>query len=353
MRRFPRLGREFKRAAALAVFFCLAAFLHAGEFANGRVKLVLHERTGRFSLYYMTDTANRRYEPLFTDQDPRTSFLTVMVNDRTYKLGESSSFRVSPGSGPNPALVFESAFLTLTEEFIFTRSENSELADGIDIVIRAENKSNRASHIGIRFFLDTNLGEGERAHFEAGSRPVSGETLFTGEPGARWWCSRNGNYGLFGGFPSGGNFADELLVGNWKRLNDAAWKISVNEGRNFNLLPYSVNDSAVAYYFEPVNVDAGASREARLWFSAAGDGGEITAARIPAQILAAQPGVQAEAAQSPAFAESGGDIQADLASVRSLIDRIDSYIASGNISEEELNALELTLRQLRARYGRQ
>jgi hypothetical protein len=339
----------------------MAAFLHAGEFANGRVKLVLHERTGRFSLYYMTDTANRRYEPLFTDQDPRTSFLTVMVNDRTYKLGESSSFRVRQGSGPNPALVFESAFLTLTEEFVFTRSENSELADGIDIVIRAENKSNRASRIGIRFFLDTYLGEGERAHFEAGTRPVSGETLFTGEPGA-WWCSRNGNFSLFGGFPSGGNFADELLMGNWKRLNDAAWKISVNEGRNFNLLPYSVNDSAVAYYFEPVSVDAGASREARLWL--AGGGGEITAARIPVRdaqalaalpqgVQAALPGVQAEAlpGQSPAFA--GGDPQADLAAVRSLINRIDSYIASGNISEEELNALELTLRQLRARYGRQ
>jgi hypothetical protein len=297
----------------------------------------------------MTDTANRRYEPLFTDQDPRTSFITVIINDRTYKLGESSAFRIRQGDGPNPSLVFESAFLTLKEEFIFTRSEHSELADGIDIVLRAENKSGQASRIGIRFLLDTHLGEGERSHFETERRAISGETLFTAGSGGAWWRSRNGNYGLFGGLPSGGDSADEVLAGNWKRLNDAAWKISVNEGRNFNLLPYSVNDSAVAYYFDPEAVASGSYREARLWLSGAAEGEEISVARIPVRDTQdlALPG------NAPSPAEDSGALRSDLEAIQNLVARIDGYIASGNITDEELSALEFTLRQLRARYGRQ
>jgi hypothetical protein len=43
----------------------------------------------------------------------------------------------------------------------------------------------------------------------------------------------------------------------------------------------------------------------------------------------------------------------DLAAIQNLVARIDSYIASGTITEEELSALELALQELKARYGGQ
>ncbi|MDR0388999.1 MAG: hypothetical protein LBH73_02925 [Spirochaetaceae bacterium] len=347
--------RNLVRNAALVLFLCSAALIQAGEFSSGFIKLVLHERSGRFSLYYLTDAVNRRYEPLFADQDPRTSFLSVMVDDRAYKLGEASAFKIRLREGGNPALVFESAFLTVTEEFLFTRSENSEHADGISIVVRAENKSNRASRIGLRFFLDTNLGEGERGHFTTDRRPVEGEFRYTGENSDLWWASRNRNCGFFGGLSDG---ADEVIIGNWKRLNDAAWKISVQEGRNFNLLPYSVNDSAVAYYFEPVSVAAGDGREGRLWFSAAKGGEGIAAAPLPRDTLLWPDqvfdfGGNILSLPGRPLDPGSRDTRADLTAVQELITRIDGYITSGTITEEELSALELGFQQLKAPYDRQ
>jgi hypothetical protein len=61
------------------LFFCFFA-LAAGQgedFSSGRIKLVLHEETGRFSLYYITDYVLGKTIPLFFSPDPRTSFFAV------------------------------------------------------------------------------------------------------------------------------------------------------------------------------------------------------------------------------------------------------------------------------------
>ncbi|MDR2028881.1 MAG: hypothetical protein LBP93_05015, partial [Treponema sp.] len=133
----------------------------AAEFNDGRIRLVLHERSGRFSLYYMTDIVKEKYEPFFVDQDPRTSSLSLIVNDRTYRLGEASAFRVSIDSTvpSRPAIVFESSFLLVSQEFSFIRSSTAALSGGILMTIRIENKNEQELAVGLRFLLDTYLGE--------------------------------------------------------------------------------------------------------------------------------------------------------------------------------------------------
>jgi len=72
------------RRSALAVLLLGAALLRAWplEVSEGRLKLVLHQGMGRFSLY-LDGMA------LFVDQDPRTSGLSLLLDDRVYKLGDS------------------------------------------------------------------------------------------------------------------------------------------------------------------------------------------------------------------------------------------------------------------------
>jgi hypothetical protein len=56
------------------------------------MKLIIHENTGRFSLYYLEDVRKNLYTPLFLVQDPRTSVLSILVNNKVYRMGEAAEF---------------------------------------------------------------------------------------------------------------------------------------------------------------------------------------------------------------------------------------------------------------------
>ena len=53
---------------------------------------------------------------------------------------------------------------------------------------------------------------------------------------------------------------DKVIFANWKRLDESGWTLNIKEDRNFNLLPYSINDSAVCHYYEPIRVPSGGKR---------------------------------------------------------------------------------------------
>jgi hypothetical protein len=329
--------------------FALSPPAGALEFTGGRLKLVIHENTGRFSLYYLTDITQERYAPLFVDQDPRTSFLTVMVNDRTYRLGEAVAFRTRIGNAPaNPGITFESSFLAVTQEFSFIKTAGSSLINGIRMHIRAVNRGERQAQVGLRFLLDTSLGEGgSPAHFSTGQRSINAETVIEKTAPDRYWVSRNDQVSLMGSLSAGVAAPPDLVhFANWKRFNDAPWKIQYTPGRNFNNLPYSVGDSAACYYFEPLPLARGESRDFVILLAAEDEGGF------------ADPGPGGETELSRILADSEAllareeDRRGDAATIRDLISRIDGYLSSGaSVSDEELYAIEQVIDRLKNRYG--
>jgi hypothetical protein len=359
--------------------------LGAEEFNDGRIRLVLHERTGRFSLYYMTDIVKERYEPFFVDQDPRTSSLSVIVNDRTYRLGEASAFRVRiDGSVPSqPAIIFESSFLLVTQEFSFIRNSFAALSGGIRMNIRIENKNEQQLTVGLRFLLDTHLGEKSSSPpFITNVRSIGSETVINTGDADRWWVSRNNSLGLMGSIPgTEGTRNNYIHFANWKRFSDAPWKIGYAPGRNFNLLPYSVGDSAVCYYYDPLPLARGEERTISIQLAAEDEGGlaqyeaasnsQLSRLLIEsARALSAEspgrsperPGRSSEsprggASESPGVSpERGPDGTVDprwrdLITVRDLINQLDEYLTTGGtISEEEFSAIELIIARLQSRY---
>jgi hypothetical protein len=353
-----------KKIYLLAVLLgCMATplALNAAEYTDGRIRLVLHEGTGRFSLYYMTDIASGRYEPFFVDQDPRTSFLSVIFNDHSYRLGETSVFRSRlGGTQENPALVFESSFLQITEEFSFIRTADSVLTNGVGITIKIENRSSQQAAIGTRFLLDTNLGEGtSQTPFITNTRSITSEFAIEprAENGEKWWISRNDRLSLMGSVSLGENQNPDFIhFANWKRLNDVPWKTAVSQGRNFNFLPYSIGDSAVCYYFEPVLIGRGETVNKSILL-AAGDEKGFTAYNNTAgageelsRILQESASPQNLQTDSP---ENENAIRTDLILLRDLIARLDEYINNDSVTADELTAIELVINRLKARYGLQ
>jgi hypothetical protein len=367
---------------AFAVLFSAGVF--GAEYRDGRIKLVLHETTGRFSLYYLSDFASGKYEPFFVDQDPRTSFLAVMYNDATYKLGDSASFRFrAGGTEANPALIFESSFLTVTGEFSFIRTSGSAVTNGIRITIRAVNLNPREALVGLRMLLDTSLGEGSAGiPFITDQGSIGSETAIERGTEKRW-ISRNDRLSFMGSISEGVEKTPDLVhFANWKRLNEAPWKINYTPGRNFNYLPYSIGDSAVSYYFDPVLLSRGQERSCSLLL-AAEDGAGFTAWRSGSSAPSGLPQEAADLAEGagetrplfvppsqpssssspPSSSSSSSPVESgtgalantpeqDLVLLRELIGRIDACLAGTlSVADDELTAMEAQIARIRARYN--
>ncbi|MDR0655517.1 MAG: hypothetical protein LBG22_04315 [Treponema sp.] len=325
--------------------FLSALSLEAVDFSEGLIRLSLHEEEGYFSLYYLSDPARSLYEPLFSAKDPRTTFLALRVNNKVYRLGESSAFRFRVEAGRNPSLIFESSFLRVIEEFSFIRTAGSSGTNGVKVSITVENLNGKQAFVGARLLIDTMLGEGKGGTpFVTVKGKMNGETAYEANSTEHWWLSGNGNnLSLMGSISEGVNTpAQSIIFSNWKRLNDASWKINYSPGRNFHYIPFSIGDSAVCYYFDQKLLDKG---ETQTWELLLASGDEQGFAAVSADLR--------ETGTFPDNTPDRSSMQADLETLRELLRKLDEYMSPlSGVSDEEISALELSISRLRDRYNK-
>jgi hypothetical protein len=313
------------RTFAAALFLCIAVTgaLSAVEYREGSIRLIINEETGSFSLYYLADYPEMRYRPLFTASDPRTTFLEVNVDGRIFRLGEAASFHVTLDE-KLPIVVFESPFLVVRETFRFIKTNTSIEVNGVEITFQIENRDAQPVQAGMRFLLDTNLGEEPgKTPFVVDGENIREEALVTGYSGNKWWFSSNGSYSLAGSISGvgAGTQPSFLHFANWKLLNDVSWKAAYSRGRSFNYPPHSMGDSAVCYYFEPALLAAGACAGYKV-------------------ILAALDG----------FLPDDLFVEGEKAGkLRSLLERLDRYIGGETLDSDEFSAIEKSASEIRGR----
>jgi len=341
-----------------------AGAISPGPYDNGIIRLFLHESTGRFSLYLIDDNM---YLPFFMALDPRTSYLGVLVNNRAYRLGESPAFRTRLGGTPeNPAIVFESSFLTVIQQFTFIRTAASSVINGVKITYTITNKTAEPIEAGLRFLIDTTLGEDDKVHFATDQRLISSETMLESLSSDKYWVSRSSRLALVG-LLEGQNVTkpDFVHFANWKQLYDAAWKTPHVPGKNFNLLPYSIGDSAVCYFYEPVVLLSGGTRTFSMALASEDDSGlvrvgpqprsgpETTSPVIPDLVLPEPERIFEDNAVQDANLDNKMTqlIQEDLAYLQHLMVLLDEYAITGMVSDEELEAIESQVLRLKAKYG--
>lgn len=330
----------------LVLLVPIAAF--SLEVREGRLKLLVHEDSGRFSLYYLVDIQKDQYEPLFVDKDPRTSFFALIIDDRTHRLGESTAFRFRTERTEGGARqIFESPSLVAVQDFSFARLSGSSLADTLRIDVNVANKSDRELSVGLRIMIDSNLGEKKAAHFRTDKKDISSEaTIAPRSDNDAWWISDDDKLSLMGSVSVKGAAPPDLLhFANWKRLNDAPWKAPASPGRNFNLLPYSIGDSALGYYFDPKPLARGAERKHTVYIGASNPKGFEGMGEVASNGLSQILQTSVEAASSPNLS-----LQTDLITVRDLLSRVDRLLKSPeNASDDEIAALETVIVRLKDR----
>ncbi len=394
------------RLAAAAALLCLCA-LAAGalDLTEGRLRLTLYEGIGRFSLSYLSNSRESAYTPLLVAQDPRTTALSIVVGNKVYRLGEGSEFAQSVERTPEGArFVWKSGLLTVSEAFSFVSAEGSSAATGVRIDVEVKNTSRQDLQVGLRYLFDTYLGEASFLHFRtSAAADVNRELAVSGDAMPLYWVSplaedpeELGLQVMTGG--EGITVPDKVVFANWKRLNDASWNYTTSSTRNFNLLPYSVNDSAVAQYYGPRRVEKGTGFTVTLCLGKYNPAGfalnkpAVAAAPAPgpapapatvmepaapvpeqppagAPVAEQPPAPVAEVAASPpapeqppapeaapappaaaTTAEVRAAVQVDLAAVNSLIAEMDAKIGTGAaVTTLDIERLRAAIAELKAR----
>lgn len=347
-------------AVVLAALFAAQAAWSL-DVTQGVLKLTLYESSGRFSLAALTDSKKGTYTPFFLDKDPRTSFLAIAVGNKVYKMGESAEFRqATERSDTGARFVWTSAMITVYEEFSFITSVGGGQADGIQITLTVKNNSDKTLGVGVRYLFDTYLGEASYVHFKTDKiAEINRELTLTKEDGARYWLSpassgsdQTGLMYMLSG--SGLTLPDKVVFGNWKRVSDAAWGYETSASRNFNLMPYSVNDSAVSMTWDPREIAKGQELTiVQVMGRYSPEGFAARGAQPSAAATAAPSAAAAASTTSPAASGAKPIIRiTDLDALNALISRIDQRINSGTpITDDELARLTQALEDLKARAG--
>ncbi len=347
----------YKKPQKVVLFFVLIFILGlfplgALEVQEGRIRLVLHEGIGRFSIYYLVNFKEKKYISFFVDQDPRTSVLSVVIGNRILRMGEAAGFHERVEKTQNGArFVWTSNLVRITEDFSFVASINSPLADGVKITLSIKNISEQNLTVGVRYLFDTYLGEESRIHFKTEQvSEITHETSIYKSNMVRYWLSpsSSGDFAVESLLEGKGiTTPDEVVFANWKRLNDSDWSYQTIATRNFNLLPYSINDSAVCQYYNPESLPKGATRKIVLLLGKYDKDGY--------DLLGTKKTVQLNKILKKASV-AGKDIndtyilaQADLNTINNLLDEIDNLLKSDSISQEKIDFINQILNDIKER----
>jgi len=349
---------NIKEAVKASVFAIVLVFLTSGlgaaEYSQGSIRIVLHEKTGRFSLYSLRHPDRRgRPLPLFSDTDPRTTFFSLRVNKRIFEMGDSGRFKASLGYSENPSFVFESPPLRLTQHFFFVRSSDSDVINGVQVTFSLENWGNTDVTAGGRFLFDPHLSEERgRSEFQTNRRTIGSEILLTREDRDIFWVDTDGRVSLTGSLFSG--FRDDpnrVHFANWKRLNSVRWDLSVRNERSFTFLGTSIRDTGIAYFFDDRVLRPGKRRNFTVYFLL-----DSTTGLLSNADMLRRRGMQEEDGEDEDLFDleitaEPSPWEAALAAIKALIAKIDRLIIAGAPTDEDVAALEREFEQLKEVHG--
>lgn len=315
------------------------------DIRDGLVRITTDDLTLCPTLYRLVNIAGKsKYEPLWFNTDPRTSFIAISIDNRIYRMGSSQEYQTTQRRIQNGIEIeYRSVTNRVTQRIMLAALAGSRVANGFVIELEVENYTSRDMKMMLREVCDTWLGENRGNHIALASNPNVIDEMFLDATSKEPYIVSPGENAsvalLFDSEPR----PDSVVVANWKRLSDSKFSYDSQLMQGFTLSPYSVNDSALGLYWNERIVPAkSAVKVASRWLSG-GPGNEFiswlaqnyppkenSATSIPAESQGN------DATSSPNLASFSLDIEA----IRALIARIDTAIGDiDSLKPEELQSI--------------
>jgi hypothetical protein len=226
--------------------------LSALELKDNSSKILFDEKDATWSLYYNRDG---KMLPLFEDRDSRTSYMNIVIDNRTYRLQKNSFFNQHTESNSGNAVAhWSNNTLHVTKTVLVDHN-----IKGFRVIFTVRNLSKNYLSVGLKNIIDTYNNPDGPDFTVNGNLPVNSEREWAGAEVPDYWGTvHNDKTGSQLFYTTlGDRKPDKIIFANWKRINDNDWDFNLREGRDFSLLPYSINDSAVGIFFNSVSIPPG------------------------------------------------------------------------------------------------
>lgn len=363
-----------KRAILFSIWFSLAlASISALDVRDGLVRVATDDLTLRPMLYRLVNVAGKsKYEPLWYDGDPRTSFIVLDVDNRIYRLGSSKEYQTTQRRLPNGIEIeYRSITSRLTQRITFAALAGSRISNGFTVELEVENYTSRDMKVKLKEVCDTWLGEQQGDHFALKTNPkVVDELALDRSSNEPYIVSpgQNASVALLLDIPAS---PDTTVIANWKRLSDAPFGYGSEFMRGFTLAPYSANDSALGLFWNESIVPAkgiisvrslwlsgGPGREFVPWLAEnyppqqkSGDNGGAQGSPLDATPSPQNPDVPVEPSSSAAPAQAE-PASFDVSDLQTLIEKIDDALKNIEvISDSDVDTLLNQLNALKEKGG--
>lgn len=349
-----------RRSATLAaaVFF-LSAVLAPAQ--SQEIPSQIKAEIGRFSVtivpatgsFEVRSTVDGRAQVLLASSPSYGSVFRLAGDQELYTVRtHASTVRVQQSSS-SIALVYQFPGLGTASLWI-----QANTADSLFLSAQLANTSTQ--EVRTQLILDTVLGESSGTHFLRSDQALSREFSFSSADsdasGLTLFSGQTGSTGLLLETvrPDGGEYPIRTSGANIRRLVESPGSFVVNANRNFNLLPFSVNDSALMYSrIVPANgsgsvhvyLKLGNQQEAAALASEAPAlpqvGGTLYAlsgTAVGTQTGTSEPTSTEAGTRQELNAEQRQLLQ-DLSKVDEVLARIDEFLGAGEVSDEEFEYL--------------
>lgn len=248
------------RGLLTGLLLFLSIYLYGIDYTVGKYNLSVLGGSGHFSLFYDKD---KQSLPLFYSDNPRSSSLHLHYDERIINLGEDVLVNILE---TRQAVIVQYNLddVLVEQEFSFLQ-EGSDIL-GVQSTYRIHNNSGVEISAGIRSVIDTSLGESRPFHFSTSDKPqIAQEYQFIPDVDNSYVLSAGASDQLAVYFTE--NSPSRVLMANWKRLSESEWDYEIQQDNNFSFRPFSINDSALAVFYEPVSIRNNQSVEYTIVFS--------------------------------------------------------------------------------------
>lgn len=340
-----------KRAAiSLLLMAIILGTASSLDVRDGLVRIATDDLTLCPMLYRLVNVAGKsKYEPLWYDGDPRTSFIVLNVDNRIYRMGASQEYQTTQRRISNGIEIeYKSITSRVTQRIMFAALAGSRVSNGFTIELEVENYASRDVKVMLREICDTWLGEKLGNHFALKSNPNVIDEMMLDKGSNEPYIVSPGQDASIALLLDTTQRPDSVVIANWKRLSDSKFAYTSELMRGFTLAPYSTNDSALGLFWNERIVPAkGVIKVASLWLTG-GAGSEfvpwLAQNYPPPQTEGATSSQNSSVPQDQSSNSPHSSVPVsssfDVSDIQAVIARIDNALQNiDNISEADVESI--------------
>lgn len=235
----------------VTIFILVSVFASDKDGVFGIYRLVLHEKSGTFSLYQI-DPSNEKYVAVLNPLDNSSgTILYLKSGSKIYPLSKQAGVAVTQEMTETNASITYTVknVASVVLNFTFCSSQTGIFEETSDIAIVdiiVNNIGKKTKIVSLKGVFDTCLGETIAQHFSTKTLPIiNSEAVFNSMYADKWLQTSNGKNKVR--FLLDGETITRpvsVVVANKDILATDVWEPKLIPGRGFNSL-FSLNNSAI------------------------------------------------------------------------------------------------------------